>query len=254
MRPSSSSRRIVRSERTTPRFYEGQSQCLSLRLSLGLAPGHGHCWAADRLGYARAVATTKTMTTKTTKTIELRTAVPGPRSSGDPRAQGAGRRRAAVDIRADRRRGRERRHAHRRRREHVHRLHGRRRLPRRRPRASPRRRGGAGADAALRAHGLHRRAVRGLRGARRAALRAHAGLHADEGSVLQLRRRGGRERREVRARPHEAAGRDRVRRRLSRAHAARRHAHVEDAPVQGRPRPVRARGLPCAVRERLSRP
>ena len=107
-----------------------------------------------------------------------------------------------------------------------------------------RRRGGAGADAALRAHRLHGRAVRGLRRARRAALRADADLRTDEGRVLQLRRRGGRERREDRARPHEAAGRDRVRGRLSRAHAARDHAHVEDAPVQGRPRAVRAGGLP----------
>ena len=46
---------------------------------------------------------------------------------------------------------------------------------------------------------------------------------------------------------------DRLRGRLPRAHAALAHAHLEDAPVQGGPRPVRARGLPRAVPERLPR-
>ena len=64
---------------------------------------------------------------------------------GDPRAQAAGRRRAALDLPADRDRGGPRRDAHRRRRQHVHRLHRRRRLPQRRPLAPAGRRGRAGA-------------------------------------------------------------------------------------------------------------
>ena len=56
-----------------------------------------------------------------------------------------------------------RRDDHRRRRQHVHRLHRRRRLPERRPRAPARRRGRAGAARALHAHRLHDRPLRGLR-------------------------------------------------------------------------------------------
>ena len=50
------------------------------------------------------------------------------------------------------------------------------------------------------------------------------------------------------------SGRDRLRGRLPRAHAAVALAHLEDASVQAWPRPVRARGLPGAVPERLPRP
>ena len=63
-------------------------------------------------------------------------------------------------------------------------------------------------------------------------------------ALLQLGRRGDRELDQVRARLHEAAGGDRLRGRLPRAHAARAQPHVEDAPVQGGPRPVRAGDLP----------
>ncbi len=67
---------------------------------------------------------------------------------------------------------------------------------------------------------------------------------AREGGVLQRRHRGGRERGQVRARLHRAPGGDRLRGRLPRPHAALADADLEDAPVQGRSRPVRARGLP----------
>ena len=71
--------------------------------------------------------------------------------------------------------------------------------------------------------------------------------------VLQRRHRGGRERGQVRARLHEAPGGHRLRGRLPRPHADVALAHLEDAPVQGRARPVRARGLPRAVPVRLPR-
>ena len=74
-----------------------------------------------------------------------------------------------------------------------------------------------------------------------------------QGGVLQRRHRGGRERGQVRARLHRPAGRDRVRGRLPRPHDALALADLEDAPVQGRARAVRARGLPRAVPERLPR-
>ena len=63
---------------------------------------------------------------------------------------------------------------------------------------------------ALPPHRLHDRPVRGLRRARRAARRARADLRAGEGRVLQRRRRGGRERRQDRARVHGRAGGDRA--------------------------------------------
>ena len=75
-----------------------------------------------------------------------------------------------------------------------------------------------------------------------------------EGGVLQRRHRGGRERGQVRARLHEAAGGDRLRGRLPRPHAAVADADLEDASVQGGSRAVRARGLPRSVRAGLPRP
>ena len=70
----------------------------------------------------------------------------GAQVEGDPRAEGARRRRPALDLPAGRRSTEAAgRHADRRRRQHVHRLHGRRRLPERRPLAPAGRRGGAGA-------------------------------------------------------------------------------------------------------------
>ena len=52
----------------------------------------------------------------------------------------------------------------------------------------------------------------------------------------------------------EAPGRDRVRGRLPRPHAARDDAHLAPAPVQGRDGAARARGLPGAVPAGLPRP
>ena len=74
-----------------------------------------------------------------------------------------------------------------------------------------------------------------------------------EGGVLQRRHRGGRERGQVRARVHRPPGGDRVRGRLPRPHAPVADAHLEDAPVQGGARAVRAGGLPRAVPERVPR-
>ena len=164
------------------------------------------------------------------------------------------RRLAALDHLPDRRRRGARRDDHRRRRQRLHRLRRRRRLPERRPLAPAGRRGGAGAARALLAHRLHGRPVRDLRDARRAAARARAVQRAGEGGVLQRRHRGGRERRQVRARLHRPPRGDRLRRRVPRPHATVARADLEDASVQGGPRPVRARGLPRAVPERLPRP
>ena len=189
-----------------------------------------------------------------TRSIEIVTGVPGPRSTEILQRKGAVVADAlscyapVVVCRGPRR------DADGRRREHVHRLRRRGRLPRCRARASPRRRRRAGAGAALHAHGLHGRAVRGLRRPRGAALRADADRRPDESRVLQLRRGGDRERRQVRARVHRTAGGDRVRRRLPRPHAARAVTDLEDASVQGGPWPVRARGLPRSLPERLPRP
>ena len=108
----------------------------------------------------------------------------------------------------------------------------------------------AGAARALRPHRLHDRPLRAVRRARRAPLRARADLRPGEGGVLQRRHRGGRERGQVRARLHEAPGGDRVRGRLPRADADVALADLEDASVQGGLRAVRARGVPRAVPER----
>ena len=152
-----------------------------------------------------------------TKSIELRTEVPGPRSPEIlDRKEPSSRSRSRSISRSSIDEG-TRRDAHRRRRQHVHRLHRRRRLPQRRPLAPARRRGGAGAGGALLPHRLHDRPVRGLRRARRAAARARAVHRPREGGVLQRRRRGGRERGQVRALVHEAAGRHRASRARSTA-------------------------------------
>ena len=146
----------------------------------------------------------------------------------------------------------QRRHAHRRRRQHLHRLHGRRRLPQRRPLAPARRRGGAGAARALRAHRLHDRPVRGLRRARRAADRAsrrsrgpakaaffNAGTEAVENAVKFAR--------SYTKRPAVIAFEGA----LPRPHAALDDADLEDAPVQGRPR-ARSRPRSTACRSRTT--
>ena len=188
-----------------------------------------------------------------TRAIELRTGIPGPKSKEILERKG----RVVADplsvflpVVIDRG---ERRHADRRRRQHLPRLHRRRRLPERRPLAPAGRGRGAGAAGALLAHRLHDRPVRGLRHAGRAPLRARAGAQAREGGVLQRWHGGRRERGQVRARVHRPAGGDRLRGRLPRPHAALADADLEDAPVQGGARAVRARGLPRALPERLPR-
>ena len=75
-----------------------------------------------------------------------------------------------------------------------------------------------------------------------------------EGRVLQRRHRGGRERRQVRAPLHQAPRRDRLRGRLPRPHAAFDDPDVAAASVQGRDGPAGAGGLPGAVPVRLPRP
>ena len=189
-----------------------------------------------------------------TRAIELRTEIPGPKSN-----EILERKEAVVaeplsiflPVVVDHAQGRD---VDRRRRQHVSRFHGRRRLPERRPRAPAGRGGGAGAAGALLAHRLHHRPVRGLRHARRAALRARARAQTGQGRVLQRRHRGSRERDQVRALVHGAPGRDRLRGRLPRPHAALADADVQDTPVQGGPGAVRARGLSRAVSERVPRP
>ena len=83
---------------------------------------------------------------------------------------------------------------------------------------------------ALRRHRLHGRPVRAVRRAGRAAARAGALPRPGEGCVLQRRHRGGRERGQVRAPCDEAARRDRVRGSLPRPHAA-----LDDADVVADP-------------------
>ena len=181
--------------------------------------------------------------------IELRTELPGPRSReilerkervvADPLSR--------LPARRDRRGPR--RDAHRRRRQHVHRLHRRRRLPERRPLAPACRRGRAGAARALRHTDFTIVPYEIYVTLAERLIAARAVLGPSEGGVLQRRHRGGRERDQVRARrtPKRPAvigfeGGFHGRTLLV------AHADVEDAPVQGGPRPVRARGLPRPVR------
>ena len=173
----------------------------------------------------------------TTKTIDIRTAIPGPALGGDSRAQGARHRGREVDLDPDRGAGGPWRHAHRRRRQHLHRLHRRRRLPERRPRAPAGPRGRAASRSASFIHTdftvvpvrayveLAERLSRSapIRGPAKAAF-FNAGTEAVENAVKFARAL------------HEAAGRDRLRGRLPRPDAAVDDADLEDAPVQGRPR------------------
>ena len=87
----------------------------------------------------------------------------------------------------------------------------------RRPRQSACRRGDPGAGGAVRPHRFHGRAVCGVRRARRAAGRARSDLRSHARRLLQLGRRGGRERRQDRPPRDGPAGRDRVRGRASTA-------------------------------------
>ena len=87
----------------------------------------------------------------------------------------------------------------------------------------------------------------------RAAARARAVQRAGQGSVLQRGRRGSRERRQVRPPLHPSSRCNRLRRRVSRAHAARAFTDVEDPSLQGWARAVLVRGLSRPVPECLSR-
>ncbi len=188
-----------------------------------------------------------------TRVIEIRTEIPGPRSREILERERLAVAASAHRPRADRRRPRTRLDDHRRRRQHLRRLRRRSRRGERRAQPPARRRGDLRAGRSLPAHRFHRCPVRGLRGARRAARRAGSDPRRDARRVLQRRCRGGRERRQARTPLHEAASRHRVRRRVPRPHVDGADHDVQDAPVQEGARAVRARGLPHAVPERLSR-
>ena len=138
-------------------------------------------------------------------------------------------------------------------RQHVHRLRRRHRLPERRPRAPARREG----RAASRRQFLHTdftivpyESYVAL-AERLLPLVPISGRQAR--GVLQLGRRGGRERGQDREGRHRPPRGDRVRGGVPRPHAHGDVADLEGAPVQGRLRAVRARGLPRAVPERATR-
>ena len=179
---------------------------------------------------------------------------PGPALPRAPRARRRLDREAAAGVPARLRRRGAQRDDHGRRRQHVHRLRGRRRRLQRRPLPPARRRGDPGAGGAVRPHRFHGRPVRRLRRARRAARRARADRRPDAGGLLQLGRRGRRERGQDRAPRHRAPGGDRVRGGVPRPHDARDDDDVEGAPVQDGNGPVRTGGLPGAVPERVPRP
>ena len=103
----------------------------------------------------------------------------------------------------------------------------------------------AQAGGARHAHLLPRHGQRALHRARGAAERPHARRAREEDDVRELRRRGGRERREDRALPHRAK-RDRdLRPRLPRAHAAGDVAHGQGHALQAGHGPLRPRDLPA---------
>ena len=120
--------------------------------------------------------------------------------------------------------------------------------------AHPRdRRGGRRAGRAVPPHRLHGRPLRAYVALAERLCALAADLRRDACGVLQRRHRGGRERRQARAPAHRPAGRDRVRGRLPRPHAALDDDDVEVPPLQDRDGAVRARGLPRPVPERLPR-
>ena len=158
------------------------------------------------------------------------------RAAGDPRPQGAGRRGAPLHLPPARHRRGSGRDADGRRREHLHRL-----------------RRGVGC---MNVGHSHPRVVEAIRKRRSgsptptsrssrtrttsawpSACSSSSDLGREASRLLQLGRRGDRELDQVRPRLHEAAGGDRLRGGLPRADAARAQPHVEDAPVQGGPRP-----------------
>ena len=180
----------------------------------------------------------------------------GPRAAlaGDARAPRSERRRAARDHVPDRRGPARGRDAHRRRRQHLHRLHGRRRLPERRPlpsrTSSRRRRSSSTASPTPTSRSSRTRSTSTL--AERLLARApfsgpvkaaffNAGTEAVENAVKFARAYTGR----PAVIGFEGAFHGRTL--LSLTLTSKTH------PVQGRPRPVRARGLPRAVPERLPR-
>ena len=131
----------------------------------------------------------------------------------------------------------------------VHRLRRRHRLPEHRPPARSDRRGDQGAGGSLPAPVLHDRRLRAVRRGVQAARRALAVRRRRAAlDPRELRRRGGRERGEDRALGNRPAGGHRLRQRLPRADAAGDDDDEQGEAVQGRVRPVRARGLPRARR------
>ena len=189
-----------------------------------------------------------------TRTIDIRTDIPGPRSKEilDRKEQVVAEP-LSIYLPVVIARG-TRGHDHRRRRQHLHRLHRGRRLPERRALASARGRRRAGAAREVQPHRLHDRPVRGLRRAVRTADRAdpdlgrekraaffNAGTEAVENSIKFAR--------SYTKRPAVIC----VRRSLPRPDDAVDDDDLQDAPVQGRPWPVRPRGLPRPVPALVSR-
>ena len=147
-----------------------------------------------------------------------------------------------------------RRPRHRRRRPHVHRLRGRHRLPEHRPSLRARRRRDQGAGRRVPPPVLHGRRLRALRRGLPPPRRAVAvRRRAAEVDPRQLGRRGDRERRQDRPLGDRPARRRRLRQCVSRPHAADDDDDREGEAVQGRLRAVRARGVPRAGPEPVSR-
>ena len=134
------------------------------------------------------------------------TAIPGPESvalhARKTASVAAGGRYDAPRLRHRRGRGSRRR----RRRQLADRLRLRHRRHDGRQQRAARRRGRRRAGRGVHPHLLHDHAVRRLRPGRGGAQPAHAGRLREEVGALQLRRRGGRERRQDRPAVHQAAG------------------------------------------------
>src|SRR5579884_3734543 len=179
--------------------------------------------------------------------IQSRRVAPGAQRDrarpGGARALRRARRRDA----AARRRARRGRARLGRRRPRVRRLRRRARLREPRPQPARGRRRGARAGRPVHApvlHGRHVRAVRGRVPPARGAVAVPR--RQPEVDPAEQRRRGGRERRQDRARRDRPPRRHRLRQRLPRPDAARADDDVEGGAVQARLRPVRAGGLPDA--------
>ena len=190
-----------------------------------------------------------------TQRRNLVTEIPGPRLAGEAGPQEAVRRGRGRHHPAGLRRGGRRRRAPRRRRQLADRPRLRHRgdtVGNAAPRGRPSR---AGAGRGVHPHLLHGHAVRRLRRRLRGARRAHPGRPRQEVGAVQLRRRGGRERREDRPRGDRQGRGGGLRPRLPRPHQPDDGDDGEEHAVQERLRAVRRRGLPaCRCPTRSARP